>query len=154
MPNLQITTCQVTRIALPAIDLHQCHIPQCTTFVMDVCTFLLQSDSLWDICLMHCGICAMDLWHQDDMPHYPSMKVTMFLGSTLQMVPQHAGTWTQPQHRRPYNVLGGLENRQMFNTMKYRQNGCHFAGGIFKRISMNENGCIFIHFFFVYFTIK
>ena len=117
MSNLQITTCQVTRIALPAIDLHQSHIPQCTTFVMDVCTFLLQSDSLWDICPMHCGICAMDLWHQDDMPHYPSMKVTMFLGGPLQMVPQHAGTWTQPQHRRPYNVLGGLENRQMFNSL-------------------------------------
>ena len=46
-------------------------IPQCTSpiwyptmhhFVTEmshVCTFLLQNGALWDICLMHCGICEM-----------------------------------------------------------------------------------------------
>ena len=27
----------------------------------DVCTFLLQNDALWDICVMNCGICEMGL---------------------------------------------------------------------------------------------
>ena len=33
-------------------------------FVTEMCTFLLQSGALWDICLMHCGICLMNqlLW--------------------------------------------------------------------------------------------
>ena len=28
----------------------------------EVCTFLLQNDSLWDTCLMHCGMCGIGLW--------------------------------------------------------------------------------------------
>ena len=31
-------------------------------FVTEICTFLLQNGALWDICLMHCGICEMDLF--------------------------------------------------------------------------------------------
>ena len=30
-------------------------------FVTEMCTFLLQNDALWDICLMHCGVCEMGL---------------------------------------------------------------------------------------------
>ena len=30
-------------------------------FVAEMCTFLLQKGALWDICLMHCGICEMGL---------------------------------------------------------------------------------------------
>ena len=29
-------------------------------FVTEICTYLLQNVALWDICLMHCGICEMD----------------------------------------------------------------------------------------------
>ena len=40
----------------------QSHVPQCTILSQKcahMCTFLLQNDALWDICLMHCGICEM-----------------------------------------------------------------------------------------------
>ena len=47
-------------------------IPQCTSPTshnapfcyrnVHMCTFLLQSGALWDICLMHCGICEMGLY--------------------------------------------------------------------------------------------
>ena len=30
-------------------------------FATEMCTFLEQNGVLWDICLMHCGICKMDL---------------------------------------------------------------------------------------------
>ena len=44
-------------------------IPQCTGLIShnalfhigNVSTFLSQNGALWDICLMHCGICAMGL---------------------------------------------------------------------------------------------
>ena len=38
------------------------HILQCTIFCnrnLYVCTFLIQSGALWDICLIYCGICEM-----------------------------------------------------------------------------------------------
>ena len=46
--------------------MHKSHIPQCTILWQEcahVCTFLLQNDALWDIYLMHCGICEMGLLH-------------------------------------------------------------------------------------------
>ena len=39
--------------------MYQSHIPQCTILwpkCAHVCTFLLQNGSLWDICVIHCGI--------------------------------------------------------------------------------------------------
>ena len=33
--------------------------PTMQHFVTEMCTFLLQNVALWDICLMHCGICEM-----------------------------------------------------------------------------------------------
>ena len=30
-------------------------------FVTEMCTFLLQNGALWDVCLMHCGICEIGL---------------------------------------------------------------------------------------------
>ena len=30
--------------------------------VTEICTFLLQTGALWDICLVHCGICEMGLF--------------------------------------------------------------------------------------------
>ena len=44
--------------------MHKSHVPQCTILwqkCAHVCTFLLQNDALWDIYLMHCGICEMGL---------------------------------------------------------------------------------------------
>ena len=44
--------------------MHQTNIPRCTILQQKcahVCTFLLQGRALWDICLMHCGICEMGL---------------------------------------------------------------------------------------------
>ena len=31
-------------------------------FVTEMCTFLLQNGALWNICLMHCGICEMGIF--------------------------------------------------------------------------------------------
>ena len=40
-------------------------------FVTYVCTFLLQSGAMWDIFLMHCGICEMGLfWQGRDHGHH------------------------------------------------------------------------------------
>ena len=42
-------------------------IPQCIkyptvhNFATEMCTFLLQNGALWDMGLVHCGICEMDL---------------------------------------------------------------------------------------------
>ena len=54
-----------------AIDLslksHKAHIPYPTMqhSVTEMCTrvstFLLQNGALWDMCLMHCGICGVGL---------------------------------------------------------------------------------------------
>ena len=38
------------------------HAPYCDRNV-HVCTFLSQNGALWDICLMHCGICDMGLFY-------------------------------------------------------------------------------------------
>ena len=42
---------------------HNAPVPYPTVhhFVTEMCTFLLQNGTLWDICLMHCGICEMGL---------------------------------------------------------------------------------------------
>ena len=47
-------------------QLHKSHnasskYPTMHHFVKEMCTFLLQNGALWDICLMYCGICAIDL---------------------------------------------------------------------------------------------
>ena len=46
---------------IPVIQIQNCTVPNPTMhhFVTyaHVCTFLLQNGALWDICLMHCGIC-------------------------------------------------------------------------------------------------
>ena len=44
-------------------SMHQSRYPTMHHFVteMCICTFLLQSGALWDICLMYCGICKMHL---------------------------------------------------------------------------------------------
>ena len=63
-PNF--TTPQCTR---PKSQMHQPishNVPSCNRNI-NVCLFLLQNDALWDICVVHCGICEMDLyiltWH-------------------------------------------------------------------------------------------
>ena len=33
-------------------------------FVTEMCVFLLQNGALWDIYLVHCGICGMVYWLQ------------------------------------------------------------------------------------------
>ena len=35
----------------------------CDIYTTEMRTFLLQSGALWDICLMHCGICEMGLYN-------------------------------------------------------------------------------------------
>ena len=37
-----------------------------------------------------------------------------------------------------------ISNKPLFNTLRPRQNGCHFADDNFKRISLNENARILI----------
>ena len=44
--------------------MQQSHIPQCAILKQKcahVCTYLLQNDALWDICLEHCWICEISL---------------------------------------------------------------------------------------------
>ena len=55
------------------IDEFITQIPQCSSPItpnaefcyrnVHVSTFLLQNAALWDVCLMHCGICEMGLYH-------------------------------------------------------------------------------------------
>ena len=60
--------------AVTVIDLfkkHHSHIPQCTIFKQKcahVCTFLLPNGALWNINLMHYGICEMGLWYVQYVP--------------------------------------------------------------------------------------
>ena len=63
-------------VLLIAYDLlHKSHIapvPYLTMhhFVTEMCTFLLWSDALWDICLMHFGICEVGLIDMDNIDKY------------------------------------------------------------------------------------
>ena len=47
-----------------------------------VCTFLLQNGALWDVCLMHCGICEMGLWWALSYKH----DIRLSLASTLRFL--------------------------------------------------------------------
>ena len=38
------------------------------------------------------------------------------------------------------------ESKEMLNTLRPEQNGCHFADNILKCILLTENGCVFIQF--------
>ena len=38
-------------------------------FVTEMCTFLLQNDALWDVGLMHCGICVTSLMNEECCSH-------------------------------------------------------------------------------------
>ena len=42
---------------LTSPTIHYTNIPQCTIFA-PMCSFLLQNGALWDLWLVHCGICA------------------------------------------------------------------------------------------------
>ena len=44
---------------------HDAPVPYYTMhhFVTEMCTFLVQNGALWDVCLMHCGICDLGLLH-------------------------------------------------------------------------------------------
>ena len=42
--------------------MHLSHIPQCTNFVAEMCTFLLQNGCIVGYFFMHCGICEMGLF--------------------------------------------------------------------------------------------
>ena len=51
---------------------HDASVPYPTMqyFVTEMCTFLLQNVALWDICLMHCGICEMGLFYCECLGKY------------------------------------------------------------------------------------
>ena len=53
---------------------YQVQVLYLTPTLAHVCTFLLQSDALWDIYLMHCGICEMDLFPDVYMHHQASVS--------------------------------------------------------------------------------
>ena len=44
---------------LPNPIMHQTKYPTMHHFVAEICTFLLQNGSLWDMGLMHCGTCEI-----------------------------------------------------------------------------------------------
>ena len=74
--------------------MHQSCIPQYTIFnrnkhisahfcykmVFCVCRFLLQNGVLWDICLMHCGICEMGLWQSHSWTMRNHTNAVAFMG--------------------------------------------------------------------------
>ena len=101
-----------------------------------VCTFLSQNGTLWDICLMHRGICEMGL------PDHgrPNLQLTMFQtinisfkGNSLELI-CHVWPW--------------LLKRQLisehFETLRPRQNGHHFADDIWNLFSCVKYCGIFI----------
>ena len=60
-------------------------IPQCTSpmimhhFATKICTYLLQNAVLWDICLMHCGICDIGGSHWKRFRWFVRNKTGQFL---------------------------------------------------------------------------
>ena len=48
----------VTRCKNPTLHWSVPH-PRMRHFVTEMCTFLFQNGALWDICLVHCGICEI-----------------------------------------------------------------------------------------------
>ena len=58
---------QVNRTISQNPAMHQTNIPQCTTLwqkYAHMCTFLLQCGALWDMRLVHCGICEIGILEQ------------------------------------------------------------------------------------------
>ena len=76
--------------------MHKSHIPQYSILwqkCAHVCTFLLQNDALWDIYLMHCGICEMGplrcVTAGTELPHLGHAYIlsnTLYTGCTAVVV--------------------------------------------------------------------
>ena len=57
--------------------------PFCNKKCKHVCPFLLQNRALWDICLVYCWICEMDLFACKPNPHHSSLHYNDVLMSPM-----------------------------------------------------------------------
>ena len=75
---------------------HNTPVPYSTTH--HVATILLQSFALWDICLMHCGLCEMDLSMHWGLTIMPDIFQTTFLNAFLFQIHGYYGILLEIHH--------------------------------------------------------